>query len=708
MLSKYALLCAGALLPLVPAHAETVNDTGGAQAASTSATDSTDDDFHKTIVVTAPGLSQLNLLAGTSVVSGVELQRNLDGQVGEVLAKLPGVSASSFAPGVSRPILRGLQGDRVRILVDGIGVSDASGVSADHAVSIDPLTAQSIEVLRGPAVLLYGSSAIGGAVNVIDKRIPRAVPEEPVHIDAIGGVDTASNLRQAGGSLDVPLSKQFVFHVDGSYRKTDDIDIPGYVIAPALRQQLLSAADTVESSDADKAAELRETANERGTLPNSNTRTYTAGTGVAWIGDNATLGASFGYYNTQYGTPERPSADITGDGEEDEGPVQIHMRQYRGDLRGSVDLASGPFSQVRTRWGYSDYSHTEFADGQAGTTFNVKNLEGRLELVQKQQGNWSGSIGGQFTNNKFEAIGDEAFVPPSTTNQYALFTLQEINKGPLQLQGGARYEHTNIDVPTFDTVKKYDNISASLGTSYEVAEGLRIGVNGSRASRAPNSEELFADGAHEATQQYEIGSTDLTKETAWGLEGYVRGDAGPATVNFSVYKNWFDNYIYLQAAGTIKDGLPAYNYLQQNAHYFGLEGEVTLPLYKTEGGLEVLTDLRGDYVRATLDDGGAVPFIPPLSLLGALEAKNDRWDARAEVQWFNKQDRVASYETSTDGFTFVNLSLAWKPLRGNQNVTLMLQGDNIFDVEGRRAASATKDYAPLEGRNVKLSVRMSI
>ena len=219
---------------------------------------------------------------------------------------------------------------------------------------------------------------------------------------------------------------------------------------------------------------------------------------------------------------------------------------------------------------------------------------------------------------------------------------------------------------------------------------------------------MFADGPHEATQQYEIGNTDLAKETAWGLEGYVRGNVGPATVNFSVYKNWFENYIYLQADGTIEDGLPVYNYLQQDAHYFGLEGEVILPLYKTKSGIEFLTDLRGDYVRATLDDGGAVPLIPPLSLLGALEAKNDRWDARAEVQWFNKQDRIASYETTTDGFTFVNLSLAWKPLRGNQNVTLMLQGDNIFDVEGRRAASATKDYAPLVGRNVKLSVRMSI
>src|SRR6186713_2105462 len=197
-----------------------------------------DDDYHGEIVVTASGLGRLDVLAGTSVVEGTELQRNQAGQIGEVLAKIPGVSATSFSPGASRPVLRGFAGDRVRVLVDGIGAIDASNVSADHAVTIDPLTADRIEVLRGPAVLLYGSSAIGGAVNVIDKRIPRRVPSEQVHVDANAALDSAYDLREGGASLDAPLGDAFAFHADGSYRTSDNVEIPGFVASESLRQDL--------------------------------------------------------------------------------------------------------------------------------------------------------------------------------------------------------------------------------------------------------------------------------------------------------------------------------------------------------------------------------------------------------------------------------------------------------------------------------------
>src|SRR5690606_9398946 len=202
-----------------------------------------DDDFHgDTIYVTAGGLERLDMLAGTSVIEGIELQRNLDGQIGEVLARTPGVSATSFSPGASRPVLRGFQGDRVRVMVDGIGTIDASNTSADHAVSIDPLTAERIEVLRGPAVLLYGSSAIGGAVNVIDKRIPRRLGHEPVHIDAVAAIDSAYDLRDGGASLDMPLGGGFAFHVDGAWRKTNDMEIAGYTLAAPLRALVLEEA----------------------------------------------------------------------------------------------------------------------------------------------------------------------------------------------------------------------------------------------------------------------------------------------------------------------------------------------------------------------------------------------------------------------------------------------------------------------------------
>ena len=668
-----------------------------------------DDDFHgQTIYVTAPGLQRLELLAGTSVLTGTDLQRNLDGQIGEVLARLPGVSATSFAPGVSRPVLRGLQGDRVRVLTDGIGSLDASNTSADHAVPIDPLTAERIEVLRGPAVLLYGSSAIGGAVNVIDKRIPLAVPDEPVHFDALAGLDTAYDLREGGASIDVPLASRLVFHADGSYRKTDDVRIPGYALVPSLREDLLAEADAAD--DAGEAAELREIANQRGTLPHSATETWSAGAGLAWIGDKGSLGISAGWYDTTYGISERPGAEEEG-GEEAEGGehegVAIDLHQFRAGLRGTLDLGSGFFSQARTRWGYSDYKHAEIEGGEVGTTFLVDGVEGRLELVQNQRGGWSGSIGAQYLHRNFEAIGEEAFVPPNTTDQFGLFTLQEIEFGPWRAQAGGRYEHTDTTVESLGIQRDFDTFSGALGLSRDLGGGLTAGVNGSRSERAPTTEELYANGPHVATQQFEVGNPDLTTEGAWGLEGYLRGRAGPAELSLSVYKNWFENFVYLQDLGTLEDALPVYRQLQQDADFIGIEGEVTVPVWRG-GGWTLLANAKGDYVRATLADGSPVPRIPPLSLLGALELQSSRWEARAEVEWYDKQDRLAALETPTDGFAFVNASVAWKPLRGSENFTLMLQANNLFDVEGRRHASFTKDFVPLAGRNVKLTARLSL
>jgi iron complex outermembrane receptor protein len=254
------------------------------------------DDFHNEIVVTAGGLRRLDMLAGTSVVGGEELQRNLNGQIGEVLTHLPGVSSSSFSPGASRPVLRGFSGDRVRVLLDGLGANDASNVSDDHAVAIEPLTADRIEVLRGPAVLVYGGSAIGGAVNVIGKRIPLRVPVERVHVDAAAALDTAYDLREGGGSADVPLGQSVAFHVDGAYRRTGDVAIAGNQLSDAFRQQVLDEAADV--ADPSEQAALVAAANNRDTLPHSATETWSLGSGLAWFGDGVSLGASAGYYHS--------------------------------------------------------------------------------------------------------------------------------------------------------------------------------------------------------------------------------------------------------------------------------------------------------------------------------------------------------------------------------------------------------------------------
>ncbi|OJW64713.1 MAG: TonB-dependent receptor [Sphingomonadales bacterium 63-6] len=684
-------------------------DAAPAKPAQPASTSRAGDDYHGEILVTAPGLARLDILAGTSVMSGTELQRNLGaGTLGDVLAKVPGVSSTSFAPGVSRPVLRGLTGERVRVLTDGIGSIDAASTSADHAVTIDPLLTDRIEVLRGPAVLLYGSQAIGGAVNVIGKRIPPRVPDEAVHVDAMAAVDTAADRREIGSSVDVPLASNVAFHVDGSWRKSGDVQVPGYVASKTLRSELLAGADQLEEDGfAEEADEVRATANLRGKVPNSQTETTSLGTGIAFFSGDSNLGVSFGYFDTNYGAPEKPGIPDPLDTEaEEEAPVTIGMKQYRVDLRGVLDLGDGFFDKLQTRWGWSDYTHTEFEGTETGTRFDVTGIEGRLELVQSQRGGWGGSLGAQYSHQDFEAIGEEAFVPPSKTDSFALFTVQEFDLAPFELEAGGRYERTDIDVASLNETRGFDTFSGALGLSYNITPGLRIGINGSRAERAPSVQELFADGPHVATQQYEVGNVDLTKEGAWGLEGYVRGNVGGATLSFSVYQNWFDGFIFLSEAGTEEDGLPVYEFLQQDAKHFGLEGEISAPLYQTDG-FKLLADLRGDYVRATLADGSPVPRIPPLSLKGALEAQVGAFDARAEVEWYDKQDRLAPLETPTDSFAFTNLSLAWHPLTGSDNLTLMLQADNIFDVEGRRHASFTKDFIPLTGRNFRLSMKAS-
>ena len=684
-----------------------------------------EDDLHNrkvdkdgTIVVTGSSLRQFDLLAGVSVVESDTLDANMDGQLGEVLTSLPGVTASGFAPGASRPILRGFSGERVKVLVDGIGAIDVSNTSADHAVSIDPLTAEHIEVLRGPAVLLYGSQAIGGAVNVVDKRIPRRIPNEAFHVDALLRADTVSDVREGGASFDVPLGSGFVAHVDGSYRDTGNLEVPGYLVAPALRAELLEEADEeAEEGHLDEAEELRELALQKDFLPNSGTETWTANAGFAFFRNESSLGVSVGVYDTFYGIPIRPGAghahgeeEEGGElGVEEEGPetVNIGLRQYRADMRGDIRLGDGFFERLKLRAGYSDYTHTEFEGEEVGTVFDVQGIEARAELEQNSGSVLRGSIGTQYYVRDFFAEGAEAYVAPNRTEQIAFFALQEYGNGPVQLEGAARYENTQVDSVPLGLERSFDGFSGALGLAYKLDSTIRTGVNVSRVSRAPSAEELFSGGPHIATQAFEIGDSDLALEKAWGAEAYFRGVSGPFEFNLAAYRNWFDDYIYLSETGAEEDGLPVFEYLQQDATYSGIEGEFVWNFIESDS-FDAKIDLRGEYVEAELADGTNVPRIPPLSLFGALEGESGDVTLRGEVEWFAAQRDVAPFETETDGYTFVNASASWRPVRGNPAITLILKAENIFDQTGRRHASFTKDYVPLPGRNFSLALRMSL
>ncbi len=679
------------------------------------------------VVISAPGIERLDLLAGTSVVSGDELVRDMRGQIGDSLTQVPGVSATSFSPGASRPVLRGFQGERVRVLTDGLGTLDASNTSTDHAVSIEPLTAERIEVLRGPAVLLFGSQAIGGAVNVLDRRIPRAVPENGFHIDAIGAYGSAADERGGGAAVDFAITPQIVAHIDGSYRKSDDLRVGGYVLSAPLRaEQLEIAEEEADEGHLEEAEEALENANRRGRLPNSGTRTYSLGGGIALINDGGSLGFSAGYYDTRYGVPTRPGAhhDHGGGGgapapHEEEGDVTIGLQQFRADMRGEINIGGGLVDALRVRVGYSDYEHTEFEGDEVGTVFYNEGFEGRLELVQANRDGWRGVTGFQAFTRNFNAVGAEAFVPKNVTDQYGVFTLQEVDLGAIGLEGALRYEHTRVrsntvkldlveDGPTGPFDRRFDAFSGAIGLSYSVAPEVKVGFNVSRAVRAPSAEELFSNGPHVATQAYEVGNPNFRTEKSWGGEVYARGVAGPVRFQITGYANWFDDYIYEVATGDEIDELPVFQFFQSDARYLGVEGEVSTTFIDGgEGGFSLGGNLVADYVNAELGDGSAVPRIPPFRVLAGIDASQGAFGGRVEVEHAIRQTRVAAFETETPAFTLVNASVTWHPLGEKRETAIILSANNIFDVDARRHASFTKDFVPLPGRDIRVSARLS-
>ncbi len=678
------------------------------------------DDFHndKSIVVTAPYFENLDFLAGTSSLSGEALAEKTKGQLGDVLTDLPGVSATGFSPGASRPVLRGFQGNRVAVLTDGIGNIDASNTSADHAVTIDALTTDRIEVLRGPAVLLFGGQAVGGAVNVIDKRIPRQALNKPVHIDALVGYTSAAEELSVGSSIDVGLSSRFVLHLDGSVRDSDDLRSGGYILSPGLRTQALeTAAEELEEGNLEEAAEFTELANSRGRIGNSAVRTWTLGSGFAFIDDGGNLGASFNIYDTRYGVPARPGAEHGGEeegGEEEEGeaPVTIDMRQYRYDFRGGVDLGGGFFKNLNLRAGYADYKHTEFEGEEVGTRFSSKGIETRVELVQADRDGWKGASGLQYQTRKFNAVGAEAFVPKNETSATGLFTLQEFKLGNIGAEVALRYDHAKLEAkPLVSNVnflpakRSFNNISAALGLSYQINE-LKIGANVSRTARAPAAEELFSNGPHIATQAFEIGDLTLNSERAWNGELYARYDANSTSFSATLFANRFSNFIYETETGDEEDGLPVFQYFQDKARIWGVELQASTRLAEI-GSTQVIVDGVGDYIRANIRGVGPAPRIPAMRLQGGLELQNVNFDARAEVEWVDEQTRTADFETPTKGYTLTNLSATYRPWGRDRNVALIFAAHNIFDVTARRAASFTKDFVPLAGRDFRVTARFS-
>lgn len=669
------------------------------------------DELHRPIgpdiLVTAPfARARFAIPTATTVLAGEALARDTRGTLGETLARQPGVSATWFGPNASRPVLRGLDAERVRVLTDGIGSFDVANTSPDHAVAINPLIVDRVEVIRGPASLLYGSAAIGGVVNVTDRRIPRSIPDELIHIDSTGTLGSAARERGLAGHADVPLGRTgLVAHADGSYLKTDNLRTGGYIFSRALR----NAAQA-------EGGEAAEEAGRRGRIDNTDSRSWQAAAGLAWIGAGGSLGFAVSRIESNYGIPNGLEIDghdhhheddhdhDHGHGHED---IRLDLRQTRLDARAEVPMG-GAFERLRLRFGWADYRHDEIEDtGEIGTSFFSKALEGRIELVQAARSGWRGATGAQLLHRRFEAVGEEAYIPLNLTDQVGLFTLQRFDLGAAVAEIGARWEHTDVRSPVVGVGRRFDAVSGSAGVSVPLGEGLRLAGNLAWSERAPAAEELFADGAHAATRSFEIGDPDLRKERSFGAEAALRGRGAGWRFELSGFFNRFSNFIFLQPTGEEADDLPVFEYRQAGARFWGLEAEGAVTLAQL-GETRIEATGLVDLVRADLLGGrGPVPRIPPLRLIGGLEATGELFGGRVEVEHVTRADRLAAFETETPAYSLVNASLSWRPFGRDNPTALIASVNNIFDAEARRHASFLKDVAPLPGRDVRLAARFS-
>lgn len=649
------------------------------------------------IVVTGVRRRAEDVLGGVSVLSGQELTSAIRASIGDTLTRLPGVSASSFGPTASRPILRGLGGDRIRVLTDGIGSFDVSASSADHAVAINPLTADRIEVLRGPAALPFGSSAIGGVVNVIDSRIPRRA-EEPLHADVTLGYGSAADERSAGLSLSVPIVGNIVLHGDASLQRSGDLRTGGYLLSNDLRDQ----------ARASPFAEIRGLADLKGKLPNTKAEARDFAGGVAYIDGGLNVGVSVTRRTALYGVPIRFSLDPAAGAE----APRLDVEQTRYDARAEVPLP-GVFSQARFRAGAARYQHDELEpDGAIVSSFFARGGEARLDLVQAERSGWGGTTGIQGVTKRVFIIGEEKFLPENRQRQAGIFTLQSLTRGPLRIEAGMRFERSRLsaesdsDLGTPDLKRNFNALSLSAGATHELGGGWKAGLNLARTVRAPSVEELFSNGPHAGTQAFEIGDPGLMTERSLGIEGSIKRAAGPIQLTATAYYNLFSNFIYQAATGDIEDDLPVYSFRQGRANYYGVELEVEAKLGQALG-VEWRFEGVADATRATIKGFGPAPQIPPLRLLGAVVGNTGAFDGRVEVERVFAKRRNAVLETETPGYTLLNAAIDWHPLDDRPELTLGLNANNLFDVVARRHASLLKDYAPLAGRDIRLTVRFT-
>ena len=688
------------------------------------------------VVVRATLLPQTaeTLTRPVEVLAGSRLDEVRAATLGETVNRLPGVQSSYFGPGVGRPIIRGLEGARVQVLSDGLASGDVSTVSVDHAVSIEPFLADQIEVLKGPSTLLYGSGAIGGAVNVVEGRIPEHATDTPLQgraeLRAGSGNDERTGMLRLDGTSS---SRNLVFHVDALHRETGDYDIPGFAERPALHEP-----GHGEHEDEDGV---------RGTLPNSALRTDSAALGLSWVGDRGFLGAGASMFNSRYGVPghahghddhghdhddaHNDADDHDADSHDED--VQIVMDQRRHEVRGGLD-GLGAFDTLRVKLAHNAYTHTEYEGREVGTVFDNDSTELRVELVHRDWAGWDGAFGLQASQRDFRAVGDEAFVPDSETRDVGLFWIGQRAFGDVDLEVGARHDRNRIEVDQTTAIgpsRDFDASSLSAAARWHFGDDLHLSFGLDRAQRSPTAEELYSNGLHVATRSHEFGNPRLGNETANRAELGLHWHRGPLTFGVSLYALDYRDFIYLADTGVEDDGARARVWNQADARFTGGELDLRWTLLDNGSGRWTLRGF-GDAVRGRLAGEGtrevsfAVPhgdhahhYTAELALAGNLP-RIAPWRAGAEMRWESdawragigairhaRQDRVSTHEEETPGYTLVNANLAWHhDTAGGNALELFLDGTNLLDKEARPHTSVLKDLAPLPGRSIAAGIRV--
>jgi iron complex outermembrane recepter protein len=623
------------------------------------------------VTATPTGRDPMSIAQATSQLSGRELERALGGTLGQTLEGQPGLSIRYNGPAASMPVLRGLSGDRILLLQDGQRAGDLAGSADDHSVTIDPLAARRLEVVRGPASLLYGTNALGGVINVISADLPTEVPARSLWTTS---VQTESAFPGLSGGLrgEVPLAERWAMTVRGGARSAGDARIGA---DPLLGDR----------------------------LENTFHRNLHGAAGLGYTGTSVYGGMVLQGYGMQHGVPLPPG---------EEQPV-LEGRKLSATGRLTVQTGSAAFPAVRLQAAATDYSHEELEDGEVEMAFALRTLTSDLLLRQARRGVLGdGAWGVSVLARDYVATGEEQLTAPADSRSMGVFTYQELLLGgtgaALQLGGRAdRYSIESHPDPNFGpgTGRSFTAFSGSAGLSIPLVEGVTAGLSAARSFRAPTVEELFSNALHIGTASFEIGDPQLAPEYAQGLEAVLRMRRMNATGEVSLYSNEISGFIHFQERGdTVLDGTtwPVLAYVQDRALFRGVEASAEVVLHGS-----LVAGVRGDIVRAKLADGTPVPFMPPARVAGSLRWEGAELSAGGGVRHAFAHDRVGmADELPTNAYTLLDLHAGFRRIFGGSLHSVQLRLDNLTDALYRDSSSRVKSFAPNPGRNISLLYRV--